>query len=128
MLRWRDHNLFIVCRGQTKTPYLQTKSHDGLRPPLIARSCRTSSMSKRARSTPPPPSAALARLEMLAGSVLDAYGATNPFDKDGEAELKPAPDDHAELQPRRKKVPRSPKAKERSTPTLAVRGAAAAAS
>ena len=69
---------------------------------------------KRARSTPPQPSAALARLEMLAGSVLDAYGATNPFDKDGEAELKPAPDDHAELQARRKKVPRSPKAKERS--------------
>ena len=60
---------------------------------------------KRARSTPPQPSAALARLEMLAGSVLDAYGATNPFDKDGEAELQPA---------RRQKVPRSPKAKERS--------------
>ena len=33
---WRDHDLFIVCRGQTKTPYLQTQSHDGLRPPLIA--------------------------------------------------------------------------------------------
>ena len=45
---------------------------------------------KRARSTPPQPSAALARLEMLAGSVLDAYGATNSFDKDGEAELAPA--------------------------------------
>ena len=62
---------------------------------------------KRARSTPPQPSAALARLEMLAGSVLDAYGATNSFDKDGEAELEPD-----EL--RRQKVPRSPKAKERS--------------
>ena len=68
-----------------------------------------SSSKKRARSTPPQPSAALARLEMLAGSVLDAYGATNSFDKDGEAELEPAPD---EL--RRQKVPRSPKAKERS--------------
>ena len=67
-----------------------------------------SSSKKRARSTPPQPSAALARLEMLAGSVLDAYGATNSFDKDGEAELEPAP----EL--RRQKVPRSPKAKERS--------------
>ena len=64
-----------------------------------------SSSKKRARSTPPQPSAALARLEMLAGSVLDAYGATNSFDKDGEAELQPA---------RRQKVPRSPKAKERS--------------
>ena len=64
---------------------------------------------KRARSTPPQPSAALARLEMLAGSVLDAYGATNSFDKDGEAELELAAD---EL--RRQKVPRSPKAKERS--------------
>ena len=65
-----------------------------------------SSSKKRARSTPPQPSAALARLEMLAGSVLDAYGATNSFDKDGEAELE-----------RRQKVPRSPKAKERSKHT-----------
>ena len=72
--------------------------------------CRMASRSKkRARSTPPQPSAALARLEMLAGSVLDAYGATNSFDKDGEAELELAAD---EL--RRQKVPRSPKAKERS--------------
>ena len=68
-----------------------------------------SSSKKRARSTPPQPSAALARLEMLAGSVLDAYGATNSFNKDVEAELEPAPDE-----PRRQKVPRSPKAKERS--------------
>jgi len=78
--------------------------------PRAFKGCRMASSSKkRARSTPPQPSAALARLEMLAGSVLDAYGATNSFDNDGEAELEPAPDE-----PRRQKVPRSPKAKERS--------------
>jgi hypothetical protein len=72
--------------------------------------------SKRPHSTQP--SAALARLEMLASVVLDAYGAADSFDKDGEAELEPAPDTkHTESRPpaRRQKVLRSPKTKERST-------------
>ena len=76
-----------------------------------------SAASKRPRSTPQP-SAALARLEMLASVVLDAYGASDSFDKDGEAKLEPAPDaEHTESRPpaRRQKVPRSPKTKERST-------------
>ena len=77
----------------------------------------SSAASKRPRSTPQP-SAALARLEMLASVVLDAYGAADAFDKDGEAELEPAPDTkHTEPRPpaRRQKLPRSPRTKQRST-------------
>ena len=78
-------------------------------------------MTSNKRPRPPPteqPSAALARLEMLAGAVLDAYGATDIKEKGPAPVAEPHEPQVAERQPerRRQRVAKPPSACSASPP------------